>query len=154
MTFMPRHANYFPDPPVVAAPTGRHGRWIRRATRIASTSEHPTPMAAVAVVGGSVSAVATNVPKNRPGLVPWVNCSRHAEERLTALADLRDATIYVARIRADGSPGNARPCRYCRARLAQAGVKAVVWTRTDSTELGIERLSNTEERPSQNLHHA
>lgn len=119
---------------------GRHRRWLRRAVALASTSQHPMPMAAIAVSGGAVVAQAVNIAKNRPGLVPWNACSRHAEQIVAARGDLRDAVVYVARVRKDGSTSMARPCRSCYQTLVDAGARTVVWTGRDDTA-GVERLT-------------
>lgn len=76
-------------------------------------------------------AVAANRPRNDPAVVPEPRgCqSVHAEVRaLARVADPRGATVYVARVAADGTVALSEPCFECRATLEAAGVRRVVWT--------------------------
>lgn len=69
-----------------------------------------------------------NVPRNDPKQVSWCSCSRHAEQVLGRRCDLLGTTVYVARVKGDGSLGLARPCKYCLPLLSQAGVRRLVWS--------------------------
>ncbi len=51
----------------------------------------------------------------------------HAEYRASKKLDY-GAVIYVTRVRADGSFGNAKPCRACRKALKSKKVKRVYYT--------------------------
>lgn len=42
--------------------------------------------------------------------------------------DPKDYRMYVARVLADGTPANARPCEGCMAAIAEFGIKEVYWT--------------------------
>ena len=42
---------------------------------------------------------------------------------------LRGASIYVHRLRKDGSPGLAKPCRYCEVLITWSGIKNVEYSR-------------------------
>lgn len=95
-------------------------------------------MAAAAVHGGRIVAVSVNALRNSPMQVSWESCSRHAEAAL-ARADIAGATVYVARIRRDGSTGIARPCRRCMDVLTRAGARQVVWT-AENGSAGMERI--------------
>lgn len=59
----------------------------------------------------------------------------HAEARLARKLD-RGAVVYVARIRADGSFGSAKPCANCEKVLRQKGVKKVYYSLGDD-EYGV-----------------
>lgn len=42
--------------------------------------------------------------------------------------DLSRATLYVARAKADGTPGLAKPCEGCARCIVAFGIKEVYWT--------------------------
>ena len=54
----------------------------------------------------------------------------HAEARATKKADV-GAVAYVARLRRDGSYGNARPCNSCQAIMRARGIVAAYYTLSD-----------------------
>lgn len=57
------------------------------------------------------------------------NLTVHAEiDALSRVADPRGATVYVARVGKHGDPRFSRPCANCAKALAEAGVKAIVYT--------------------------
>lgn len=51
----------------------------------------------------------------------------HAEYRICKKLDY-EAVVYVARVKADGSFGNAKPCKACRKALKSKRVKRVYYT--------------------------
>lgn len=124
----------------LVSPTGRHGRWLRRALETASTSPHRTRMGAIAVCSGRILSEGVNTPKNRPTDSDWSRTSRHAEQALIGRADLGGSTVYIARLLRDGRDGCARPCLYCLRRLLNVGVRTVVWTAGNGL-VGIERIT-------------
>jgi hypothetical protein len=117
---------------------GRHRRWLTRTIELARRSRHHQKMAATAVQGGRVIIGSVNSLRNHPRHVTWEACSRHAEAGLTR-ADIEGATIYVARLKRDGTPGLARPCRRCMELLTAAGARQVVWTAGDG-HAGVDRI--------------
>ena len=68
----------------------------------------------------------------------------HAEARLCNKLT-PGSTVWVARIRHDGSLGMARPCHTCQKRLRSSGVRRVIYTISDS-EHGVINLTNNDER--------
>ena len=48
--------------------------------------------------------------------------------RYLEVDDLKKATLYVARAKADGSPGLAKPCEGCARCIAAFGIREVYWT--------------------------
>lgn len=56
----------------------------------------------------------------------------HAEARLVRKLDV-GATVYVARIKADGTFGSAKPCHNCQKVLKQKGVKKVYYSIDDES---------------------
>lgn len=51
----------------------------------------------------------------------------HAEQRLLRKLD-KGSEVYVARLRSDGSFGNAKPCKTCQRKLRIKGVSRVFYT--------------------------
>jgi len=92
---------------------------------------------AIIIKGGAVQSMGVNVQKNHPTVVaadetPW-HCGDHAE--IAALKRAGDnaqgATLYVARVRPDGSWAMSKPCNNCAQAIDRAGVKRVVWSYDD-----------------------
>ena len=72
----------------------------------------------------------------------------HAEARLCHKLT-PGSTVWVARIRHDGTLGMARPCPTCERRLRSAGVDRVVYTISDAEHGVIDLTRNAERiRPS------
>lgn len=67
----------------------------------------------------------------------------HAETRLARKLD-RGAIVYVARVRADGSFGNAKPCANCEKVLRQKGVKKIYYSLGDE-EYGVLHINKNYE---------
>lgn len=69
--------------------------------------------------------------------------STHAEMdailKVRSKTDLRGAKIYVARPRADGQVGMARPCEVCQHVLFSYGIKRAFYTISDN-EYGVMRV--------------
>jgi deoxycytidylate deaminase len=53
----------------------------------------------------------------------------HAErDALSRVKDPRGATLYIAQVNRNGDEKMSRPCDACAELIAQAGIKAVVYT--------------------------
>lgn len=114
------------------------------ALRIANDSENSHKHGAVLVKSGRVLAFAPNIFKNSPNLFEVIypddierrmrdirdHCSVHAEARVVKMVgdDARGSTVYVARVNKHGAPLLSKPCSECQKTLAEAGVKAVIYT--------------------------
>jgi len=101
------------------------------------------PMAAMVVRGGRPIAIGNNKKGYR-------GCSLHAE--VDALRQLRyqkrrgrGCTVVVARFRADGSYGLAKPCANCIEFMKSEGVSDVAWTTTRGT-IEIQSLREIENK--------
>jgi len=99
------------------------------------------PMAAMVVRGGRPIAIGNNKKGYR-------GCSLHAE--VDALRQLRyqkrrgrGCTVIVARFRADGSYGLAKPCANCIEFMKSEGVSDVAWTTARGT-IEIQNLQKIE----------
>ena len=114
----------------------RDEKFIKLALNIANLSQHPKfRLGAVIVKGSNVLSVGVNKLKTHPlQNNPHTNnksLSIHAE--LCAILklsgeQLKNSTIYVARILANGISGIAKPCDVCETLLIEAGIKRFVWT--------------------------
>ena len=133
------HKKQYCHEPTHLPATNRDTRWLRHAVELAGTSSHPTKrMSALAVVGGRLLEVGVNRARNAAWLVPWSACSFHAEQvLLRRRSRLSRATVYVARVDADGEPCMARPCGVCFDTLVAAGVRRLVWTGRNGS-VGVE----------------
>jgi len=116
-------------------------RWIRSALLQAEQAPHAQwRVGSVLVRGGSVLSTGFNRYRNDPAQVELSGVSYHAEAvvlRRTSAA--RGATLYVARVRRNGSLGASKPCARCQAALVAAGVHTVVWT----TPYGLQKARVT-----------
>jgi len=103
----------------------RHSKYMQLAIRMAEKSESLFQMSAVIIRGGSVIGCAPNS-KDENG---------HAELRaLNISGDTKGATVYVARLKRDGSCGISKPCPMCWSALNNAGVKKVVFFNREGIE--------------------
>lgn len=113
---------------------------MNRAMNLAELSTATQKHGAVIVIGGSVMGVGVNVNKNDPNYAGenTVKFSVHAEEaalRACKGANLRRATIYVARVNKKGEPAMSKPCLRCQKAIKDAGIRKVVYTIDSSMEL-------------------
>jgi len=53
---------------------------------------------------------------------------------------VQGASIFVARLRADGSAGTARPCDQCQNILRETGIKRMYYTTGNGDEFAMEKL--------------
>lgn len=97
---------------------------------IATTSTCSQKHGAIIVKGGSVIAVGVNRMRNDPKTVES-NFSTHAEIaalRSCSDVDLKNATVYIARVNRAGKPMLSAPCEDCASALLARGVKKIVYT--------------------------
>ncbi len=104
------------------------------ALKTAKLSDERFKVGAVAVSGGRVIGVACNKGRNHPTIlednVIKSQASVCAERRLlsTLGQKAKNATIYVARVKKNGSFGLSKPCERCRKALNDADVKKVIYS--------------------------
>ena len=75
---------------------------------------------------------ASNIDKNHPSILEDSKIRMHAsvcaERRaLAGISDARGATLFVARVRKNGSLGISRPCDRCVSAMNEAGINKVVY---------------------------
>jgi deoxycytidylate deaminase len=89
---------------------------------------------AVIIKGGRVIGCGYNKYTNKPFFVSPEHqqhyCSTHAEVAAirSSKANLRGATVYVARINKRGEERFSAPCSNCQAELDKNGIRKVVYT--------------------------
>lgn len=84
-----------------------------------------TQKVAACAVGTKVLATGTNSYKTHPLSVDARYNALHAEvDLVTNIRDLKNLTVYVARLRVRG-PGLAKPCKNCEEILRKAGCQDV-----------------------------
>lgn len=78
------------------------------------------------------------VNKNRAPGRAWIDnepCSEHAEvAALRQIKNPRGITLYVVRVRTDGSSGLSKPCAACAEYISKMGIKKVVYSVEDTFE--------------------
>lgn len=108
---------------------------LNRALKMAAVSTERQKHGALVASGRRVLSVGVNTFRSHPNTVtdPKHHASFHAE--VAAIRALRTsptaATIYVARVIKNGSPGLSRPCSACYAAIKSAGIKRVVYSADD-----------------------
>lgn len=89
---------------------------------------------AACVKGGNILSIGVN--KNTMPGRAWednVPCSEHAEiAALRQIRDFKGVTLYVIRVRSDGSSGFSHPCEACSEYISQLGVKKVIYSTEDT----------------------
>lgn len=126
----------------------RHESFLKQATAVALSSNHPRwRLGALVVRGASRISAGANVPRNDPDMMQGgPGTTTHAEvnalRRLTYQADRAEGcTLYVARVGRSGHPRLARPCARCYETLVTAGIRTIIYTTNDG--YGIERVHST-----------
>lgn len=111
---------------------------IRIATNQAKKSTfHRTRVGAVITKGGRIFSTGFNelrYYRKLPTKKPWDN-SLHAEGkavmrllRTGRQTDLINASIYISRVKKDGTPGLAKPCKFCEELIRAVGIRKVFYT--------------------------
>lgn len=100
---------------------------------IAQNSTCKQQHGAIIYRSGAVLSVGINRNKNNPTFVGEAtkNWSVHAEVaaiKACGNANLKNATLYVARINKSGSPMMSKPCVKCQKAIEDAGIKKVIYT--------------------------
>ena len=104
-------------------------KYLEKALEIAMTSKCRHKHGCIVVNNGKILATATNKKIGDPN-THWRKAHIHAEAAAVSAAGSRahGATVYVARVAADGSPAESRPCKKCDGYLERLGVARVRWT--------------------------
>ena len=104
------------------------------ALKEAKTSNERFKVGAVAVSGGRVLGVTCNKSRNHPTILEDIDIKSQAgicaERRLLAILGdkAKGVTVYVARVKKDGSFGLSEPCERCKKALTNSDVKRVVYS--------------------------
>lgn len=123
--------------------SGKDKSFTAAAAKLALTSDNRFKMACIAVRGGSVIGTDINVTKTHP-TTPPNRFSTHAEiGAMQACSDPSGATLYIARLKLDGTTAIARPCSWCMQELIKNNIYRVVYT-TDKSYLESFYISSVE----------
>lgn len=105
---------------------------LARAIKIATTSTCRQQHGVVLAKGAKVIAVAVNTERNDPNNCsnPKLEASFHAE--INAIkqwtGDMKDVTLYSARVNKLGFPMHAKPCDNCQSIIDILGIRKVYHT--------------------------
>lgn len=104
-------------------------KYLEKAMEVAATSKCRHKHGAVVVNNGRIVGVATNR-KVGDTETAWRRAHVHAEIAALNAAGSRakGALVYVARVGADGSPANSKPCKKCERFMERSRIERVVWT--------------------------
>lgn len=106
--------------------------FLAAAAKLAQTSDNRFKMACIAVRGGSVLGTDINVTKKHP-TTPPNRFSTHAEiGAMKACSDPAATTLYIARLKIDGTTAMAKPCSWCMQEIQKNNIYRVVFTTDDS----------------------
>jgi tRNA(Arg) A34 adenosine deaminase TadA len=106
--------------------------FLAAAAKLAQTSDNRFKMACIAVRSGSVLGADINVTKKHP-TTPPNRFSTHAEiGAMKACSDPSGSTLYIARLKLDGTIAMARPCSWCMQHIQKNDIYRVVYTTDDS----------------------
>ncbi|MFG2639070.1 deaminase [Streptomyces sp. NPDC048362] len=121
---------------------------MRIAVRHALRSQCKFKVGAVIVSGSRVMGASPNIQRNS-SLIDYKNATFHAEEAAIRRAPkTMGASIFVARIGAQGKTLLAKPCVDCQSVLASFGIKVAYYT-TGNGSVGVmklPRVSNSNNR--------
>jgi deoxycytidylate deaminase len=104
------------------------------ALKAAKVSDERFKVGAVAVTGGRVIGTTCNKGRNHPTILEDDDIKTQAgicaERRLIGILGykVKGATIYVARVKKDGSFGLSKPCERCKKALNDAEIKRVIYS--------------------------
>jgi tRNA(Arg) A34 adenosine deaminase TadA len=102
--------------------------FLSAAAKLAQTSDNRFRMACIAVRSGSVLGTDINVTKTHP-TTPPNRFSTHAEiGAMKQCTNTAGITLYIARLKVDGSTAIARPCSWCMQQIQNNEVYRVVYT--------------------------
>ncbi len=111
--------------------SGKDRSFLSAAAKLAQTSDNRFKMACIVVRAGSVLGADINVTKTHP-TTPPNRFSTHAEiGALQSASDPSGSTIFVARLKVDGSTAYARPCSWCMQHILVKQVYRIVYTTDD-----------------------
>lgn len=92
------------------------------------------------MAGGRVLSVGINSNRNDPSVIGDAQLKYSVHAEIAALrawggTNLKNATIYVARLGRSGDPMMSKPCENCQKALKEAGVRKVIYTIDNEMEL-------------------
>lgn len=114
----------------------------QRLKDLLQTAKHVTPVAGARIAAAiydrnELVATGFNSRKTHPLMAKFGKNDKaiHLHAEVDALRDaakwtlgVEGCTMYIARAKADGSPGLAKPCEGCQRAIVAFGIKEVYWT--------------------------
>lgn len=124
---------------------------LEAAIKLARSMEYEKGKQRIAAVicdkGGNVVSYATNSYTKTHPVQKKYACLSGSEEKqflhaeisaiIRSRCDLKDHTIFVARVLHDGTPAYARPCDICLLAIKESGIKKVNYTMVECNEKGL-----------------
>ena len=112
--------------------------FVRIAEKLVDTTRQRHNLIAFIVKGGSILSIGLN-DMNRTHPIYWNgehDHGVHAEyDAINSYrgkdGGLNGSSLYVLRIRRDGSLGNSRPCEHCWRKMMKVGIKTVYYVGND-----------------------
>lgn len=105
-------------------------KYLEQAMEVAKTSKCRHRHGCVVVQNGRILSKATNKKVGDPQMA-WRRAHIHAEIAAINAAGkhaVNGATVYVARVGADGNAAESKPCKKCERFMERHQVAQVVWT--------------------------
>jgi|ERR1035437_3277087 deoxycytidylate deaminase len=106
--------------------TARDVKYLRRAARVADTSDCSDKHGTIVVRGSNIIAIATNRIATHPVSKQWLKGTIHSEQRaISRLGEqAKGGTLYTAR-----SHDNpiSKPCEMCETLIHEAGITKVIY---------------------------
>lgn len=110
-------------------------RWFRLCSKLARDSQGLYKLGCVLVRGGCVFAQGVNAYRKTKSIGVDYDMSRSIHAEINALCrglhrhrDIDHCTLYVVRLRKDGSFGDAKPCKGCQKAIVANGVRSVFYS--------------------------
>lgn len=115
-------------------------RRLNQAIEVSKNSDCRHKHGAVLMAGGRVLSVGINSNRNDPSVIGDAQLKYSVHAEIAALrswggTNLKNATIYVARLGRSGDPMMSKPCENCQKALKEAGVRKVIYTIDNEMEL-------------------
>jgi deoxycytidylate deaminase len=114
----------------------KNKRYVHLAEKLAEKSTSKFRLGCVIVKKGRVVSVGYNSMEKTHPKSPTYGNHLHSEIRAlisTSKEDLYNSTVYVVRIKRDGSLGSSRPCPVCYEALKLANIKRIYYFGSQST---------------------
>ena len=105
---------------------------LRKVVLVASGSTHRCRHGAIIVRGKKLISQGINRSKTHPKSIhPYSAIHAEFDAVCKAKGTIEGATMYVARLLADGTKGMSKPCPHCQKLIENSGIAEVIYTDVD-----------------------